>query len=112
MLLDPTAPRPDSAVPALPTPETTPDLPADVAALVSRGRRERGSALALVYLLLERGWTPQAVATALADRVGLTRTRIESLATVHRPRTSASEVAERLVATRRPLARVPHPRRR
>jgi hypothetical protein len=46
----------------------------------------------------------------LDGQVGLTRRQIEALATVRRPRTSASDVADRLVASRRPLARVPHPR--
>ena len=126
MLLDPTSPRLDTAVPAAPlaseltdAPETPDapdaevvhDLPADLASLVSRARRERGSALALVHLLLERGWTASAVGATLEGQVGLTRTQIEALATVRRPRTSASDVADRLVAARRPLGRVPHPRR-
>ena len=138
MLLDPTPTRPDSAVPAAPAPDAmsmspagpatpTPtvlpeaspsaardsvrDLPDDLAPLVSRARRDRGSALALVHLLLERGWTATAVGTTLAGMVGLTRTQIEALATVRRPRTSASDVADRLVASRHRLARVPHPRR-
>jgi hypothetical protein len=126
VLLDPTSPRLDTAVPAAPlaseltdAPETPDapvaevvhDLPADLASLVSRARRERGSALALVHLLLERGWTASAVGATLEGQVGLTRTQIEALATVRRPRTSASDVADRLVAARRPLVRVPHPRR-
>lgn len=137
MLLDPTTnPRPDSAVPASPlvpdtvtlvpagsatppvvvpetpaSPEPARDLPDDLAPLVSRARRDRGSALALVHLLLERGWTATAVGATLAGQVGLTRTQIEALATVRRPRTSASDVADRLVAARHPLSRVPHPRR-
>lgn len=132
MLLDPTTTRPDNAVPAAPldldaptlpvtgsaaptaapeTPVAAPDVPDDLAPLVSRARRDRGSALALVHLLLERGWTPAAVGATLAGEIVLTRTQIEALATVRRPRTSASDVAERLVAARRPLARVPHQRR-
>jgi hypothetical protein len=129
VLLDPTSPRLDTAVPAAPLPSEIPDvadtatvpdvpdaevvhdLPADLASLVSRARRERGSALALVHLLLERGWTTSAVGATLEGQVGLTRTQIEALATVRRPRTSASDVADRLVAARRPLVRVPHPRR-
>ena len=123
MLLDPTSPRLDDAVPAAPLAseladapdapdaEVVHDLPADLAPLVSRARRERGSALALVHLLLERGWTAAAVGATLEGQVGLTRTQIEALATVRRPRTSASDVADRLVAARRPLVRVPHPRR-
>jgi hypothetical protein len=135
VLLDPTTTRPDSAVPAAPAPldtdtptlpasgpatpaaeapvpaEAARDLPDDLAPLVSRARRDRGSALALVHLLLERGWTTATVGTTLAGLVGLTRTQIESLASVRRPRTSASDVADRLVAARHPLTRVPHPRR-
>ncbi|MDT7742225.1 MAG: hypothetical protein QOE59_1303 [Actinomycetota bacterium] len=129
MLLDPTSPRLDTAVPAAPlaseladapdthdapdapVAEVVHDLPADLASLVSRARRERGSALALVHLLLERGWTASAVAVTLEGPVGLTRTQIEALATVRRPRTSASDVADRLVAARRTLVRVPHQRR-
>jgi hypothetical protein len=127
VLLDPTSPRLDTAVSAAPLPseladavdgpdapeaEVVRDLPADLAALVSRARRERGSALALVHLLLERGWTTSAVGATLEGQVGLTRTQIEALAAVRRPRTSASDVADRLVAARRPLVRVPHPRQR
>jgi hypothetical protein len=124
VLLDPTSPRLDTAVPAAPlatelpdapaTPtaaEVVRDLPDDLAPLVSRARRDRGSALALVHLLLERGWTASAVGATLEGQVGLTRTQIEALATVRRPRTSASDVADRLVAARHPLVRVPHPRR-
>ncbi|HEY2224486.1 hypothetical protein [Actinomycetospora sp.] len=137
VLLDPTTPRPDSAVPAArldpdtltlppvgsatstaavvpeaPAPgDHAPELPDDLAPLVSRARRDRGSALALVHLLLERGWSATTVGATLAGQVGLTRTQIEALATVRRPRTSASDVADRLVAARHPLARVPHPRR-
>lgn len=127
MLLDPTSPRLDSAaplaselvdavpdiaaVPEVPDAEVVHDLPADLASLVSRARRERGSALALVHLLLERGWTTSAVGAALEGQVGLTRSQIEALASVRRPRTSASDVADRLVAARVPLSRVPHPRR-
>ena len=132
MLLDPTSPRLDTAVSAAPLPselvdapevadiaavppvpdaEVVHDLPADLASLVSRARRERGSALALVHLLLERGWTTSAVGAALEGQVGLTRSQIEALASVRRPRTSASDVADRLVAARVPLSRVPHPRR-
>ncbi|HEY2192649.1 MAG TPA: hypothetical protein VGH76_10160 [Actinomycetospora sp.] len=116
VLLDPTSSRLDTAVPTTPVraafgDDAAPDLPDDLAGLVSRARRDRGSALALVHLLLERGWTASAVSTALADEIGLTRSQIEALATVRRPRTSASDVADRLVAARRPLARVPHPRR-
>jgi hypothetical protein len=126
VLLDPTSPRLDTAVPAaplvseLPDASATPatpaaevvhDLPDDLAPLVSRARRDRGSALALVHLLLERGWTASAVGAALEGRVGLTRRQIEALATVRHPRTSASDVADRLVAARHPLVRVPHPRR-
>ena len=115
MLLDPTSTRLDTAVSAAPVvpelPDTAPDLPADLAPLVSRARRDRGSALALVHLLLERGWTVSAVGATLDGEVGLTRTQIEALATVRRPRTSASDVADRLVAARHPLVRVPHPRR-
>jgi hypothetical protein len=126
VLLDPTSTRLDTAVPAAPVADapTTPvrtaftddsvvsaaDLPDDLTALVSRARRDRGSALALVHLLLERGWTASAVGDTLGRQVGLTRSQIEALATVRRPRTSASEVADRLVAARRPLARVPHQR--
>ncbi|NMO88179.1 hypothetical protein [Actinomycetospora sp. TBRC 11914] len=131
MLLDPISTRLDTAVPAAPAPDSpitpmtvlpdapapeapaapAPELPADLAPLVSRARRERGSALALVHLLLERGWTATEVGAALDGEIGLTRTQIEALATVRRPRTSASDVADRLVASRRPLARVPHQRR-
>ncbi|MCD2198217.1 hypothetical protein LQ327_33105 [Actinomycetospora endophytica] len=133
VLLEPTTTRPDSAVPAAhldadtlslaatPTAAVTPEapgitedprpLPDDLAPLVSRARRDRGSALALVHLLLEQGWTASAVSATLAGQVGLTRTQIEALATVRRPRTSASDVADRLVAARHPLARVPHQRR-
>lgn len=123
MLLDPTSTRHDTAVPAAPvaeapstqlighTADTPRELPADLAGLVSRARRDRGSALALVHLLLERGWTAPAVGAALDGQIGLTRRQVEALATVQRPRTSASDVADRLVADRRPLVRVPHPRR-
>ncbi len=135
MLLDPTSTRLDTAVSAAPAvielsdatdivdtpaprpgpdpvvPDAVHDLPADLATLVSRARRDRGSALALVHLLLERGWTTAAVGAALGDQVGLTRTQIEALATVRRPRTSASDVADRLVAARHAPTRVPHPRR-
>ncbi len=122
MLLDPTSPRLDTAVaaplvselpdaPDTPDAEVVRDLPADLAPLVSRARRERGSALALVHLLLERGWSASTVGATLDGQVGLTRTQIEALATVRRPRTSASDVADRLVAARHPLVRVPHPRR-
>jgi hypothetical protein len=126
VLLDPTSTRHDTAVPAAPvaeapstqlvghtadTPTTPRELPADLAALVSRARRDRGSALALVHLLLERGWTAASVGAALDGEVGLTRRQVEALASVRRPRTSASDVADRLVAARHPLARVPHPRR-
>ncbi len=126
VLLDPTSPRLDTAVPAAPLaselPDAAPipdavvaevvrDLPDDLAPLVSRARRERGSALALVHLLLERGWTASTVGATLEGQVGLTRTQIEALATVRRPRTSASDVADRLVAARRLPVRVPHPRR-
>jgi hypothetical protein len=125
VLLDPTSPRLDTAdtaapvaselpeapdTPDAPDAEVVRDLPDDLASLVSRARRERGSALALVHLLLERGWTASAVGATLDGEVGLTRTQIEALATVRRPRTSASDVADRLVAARHPLTRVPHPR--
>ncbi len=109
MLLDPSSPRLDAAPPAADTP-ATPELPEDLGALLSRARRDRGSALALVHLLLERGWSAATVGTVLDGRIGLTRTQVEALATVRRPRTSASAVADRLVASRRPLARVPHQR--
>ena len=123
MLLDPITTRPiadDSSLPAvvpdvpdtatLPV-EPTRVLPADLGSLVVRARRDRGSALALVHLLLERGWSAVEVGSALDGTVPLTRSQIEALATVRRPRTSASDVADRLVANRRPLvARVPHPR--
>jgi hypothetical protein len=127
VLLDPTSTRPDSADLADPVtpvvfdldlPDTAaaaetpaPALPAELAALVTRARRDRGSALALVHLLLERGWSASAVGAALGSQVGLTHRQIEALATVRRPRTSASDVADRLVASRRPLTHVPHPRR-
>jgi hypothetical protein len=122
VLLDPTSPRLDTAAPLAselagtpegpdaPDAEVVRDLPDDLASLVSRARRERGSALALVHLLLERGWTASGVGATLDGEVGLTRTQIEALATVRRPRTSASDVADRLVAARHPIARVPHPR--
>jgi hypothetical protein len=116
VLLDPTSPRLDTAAPLAselpdaPGAEVVRDLPDDLASLVSRARRERGSALALVHLLLERGWTASDVGATLDGEVGLTRTQIEALATVRRPRTSASDVADRLVAARHPLVRVPHPR--
>jgi hypothetical protein len=122
VLLDPTTTRHETAVPAAPVAEapSTPlvgrtsdapaELPTDLAPLVGRARRDRGSALALVHLLLERGWTASSVGAVLDGQVGLTRRQIEALATVRRPRTSASDVADRLVASRRPLARVPHPR--
>jgi hypothetical protein len=123
VLLDPTSPRLDAAAaapvvselpdapatPGTPATEDVRDLPGDLASLVARARRERGSALALVHLLLERGWTASGVGAALDGQVGLTRSQIEALATVRRPRTSASDVADRLVAARHPL--VPHPRR-
>jgi hypothetical protein len=119
VLLDPTSPRLDIAaapvtpvVPPAPAVADVAELPDDLAPLVSRARRERGSALALVHLLLERGWTAAAVSASLDDAVGLTRSQIEALATVRRPRTSASDVADRLVAARHPLVHVPHPRRR
>jgi hypothetical protein len=119
VLLDPTSPRLDIAaapvtpvVPPAPAVADVAELPDDLAPLVSRARRERGSALALVHLLLERGWTAAAVSASLDDVVGLTRSQIEALATVRRPRTSASDVADRLVAARHPLVHVPHPRRR
>jgi hypothetical protein len=137
VLLEPTTTRHDNAVPAAPLdPDTVTlppagsatstaavvpeapasgdaarDFPDELAPLVSRARRDRGSALALVHLLLERGWSATAVSATLAGQVGLTRTQIEALATVRRPRTSASDVADRLVAARHPLTRVPHPRR-
>lgn len=122
MLLDPTSTRLDTAVPAAVADAPTtplhaafgddafPAVPDDLAGLVSRARHDRGSALALVHLLLERGWTAPDVGASLADEIGLTRSQIEALATVRRPRTSASEVADRLVAARRPLAHVPHQR--
>ncbi|MFC5065786.1 hypothetical protein [Actinomycetospora atypica] len=124
MLLDPISTRPDSAdviIPPLPDPAVLPalddvepapapaELPGDLTALVARARRDRGSALALVHLLLERGWTVPAVRTALSGLSGLTGTQIESLATVRRPRTSASDVADRLVA-RHGGPHVPYPR--
>lgn len=119
MLLDPISTRPTAGTPALP--DVVPDvpdtavlprvLPGDLASLTTRARRDRGSALALVHLLLERGWSATEVGTALDGTVALTRSQIEALATVRRPRTSASDVADRLVANRRPLtSRVPHPR--
>lgn len=135
MLLDPISTRPDSAdvivppfadpavLPALDDPalddvapapadrDAPPALPGDLTALVARARRDRGSALALVHLLLERGWTVPAVRDALADLPGLTGTQIEALATVRRPRTSASAVADRLVE-RHGGAHVPYPRSR
>jgi hypothetical protein len=100
-----------SEAPASGTAAVARELPDDLAPLVSRARRDRGSALALVHLLLERGWPVATVGATLAGLVGLTRTQIEALATVRRPRTSASDVADRLVAARRPLTHVPHPRR-
>ena len=103
MLLDPVSTRPDPVV----LPRVLPD---DLGHLVLRARRDRGSALALVHLLLERDWTAAEVGDALDGLIGLTRPQIEALATVRRPRTSASDVADRLVATRRPITRVPHPR--
>jgi hypothetical protein len=108
-------PAPTPAVVAEASPNASDDaaqeLPDDLAPLVSRARRDRGSALALVHLLLERGWTATSVGATLAGVVGLTRSQIEALATVRRPRTSASDVADRLVASRHPLTHVPHPRR-
>ena len=131
MLLDPISTRPDSAdviVPPLPDPAVLPALedlapapadrdapptalPAELTALVARARRDRGSALALVHLLLERGWTVPAIGDSLSGLVGLTVTQIEALATVRRPRTSASDVADRLVE-RHGGAHVPYPRSR
>ncbi|MCD2191038.1 hypothetical protein [Actinomycetospora soli] len=122
MLLDPISTRPSADHPSLPAvvpdptdlavlPDPTRVLPADLGALVTRARRDRGSALALVHLLLEREWSAAEVGSALDGLVALTRPQIEALATVRRPRTSASDVADRLVANRRPLtSRVPHPR--
>lgn len=121
MLLDPISTRPDAGssdaglaavVPDFPDTAVLPRvLPDDLGSLVARARRDRGSALALVHLLLERGWSASEVGTALDGTVALTGTQIEALATVRRPRTSASDVADRLVANRRPLApRVPFPR--
>jgi hypothetical protein len=111
----PDAAAPAPAVVAEASPNASDDaaqeLPDDLAPLVSRARRDRGSALALVHLLLERGWTATSVGATLAGVVGLTRSQIEALATVRRPRTSASDVADRLVASRHPLTHVPHPRR-
>lgn len=129
MLLDPISTRPDAAVvPPLPDPAVLPPLedlapapadrdpspaalPAELTALVARARRDRGSALALVHLLLERGWTVPAVGDALSGLAGLTATQIEALATVRRPRTSASDVADRLVE-RHGGPHVPYPRSR
>ena len=122
MLLDPISTRPDSAdvvVPPLPDPAVLPpledveptELPRDLTSLVARARRDRGSALALVHLLLERGWTVPAVRTSLSGLAGLTGTQIEALATVRRPRTSASDVADRLVE-RHGGPHVPYPRSR
>ncbi|MDL5160556.1 hypothetical protein [Actinomycetospora termitidis] len=116
MLLDPISTRPDTGdfidadLPVTPLPDPTRVLPDDLGSLVVRARRDRGSALALVHLLLERGWTAPEVSSALDGLVHLTRSQIEALASVRRPRTSASDVADRLVANRRPLTRVPHPR--
>ncbi|WP_157647530.1 hypothetical protein [Actinomycetospora chiangmaiensis] len=119
MLLDPISTRPaadDSSLPAvvpdIPDTAVLPRvLPGDLGPLATRSRRDRGSALALVHLLLERGWTATEVGSALDGTVALTRSQIEALATVRRPRTSASDIADRLVANRRPLTpRVPHPR--
>ena len=126
MLLDPISTRPDSAdvvVPPLPDPAVLPpleavtaepepvELPRELASLVARARRDRGSALALVHLLLERGWSVPAVRTSLSGLAGLTGTQIEALATVRRPRTSASDVADRLVE-RHGGPHVPYPRSR
>lgn len=132
MLLDPISTRPDSAdvvVPPLPDPAALPapadpaltdpapvdpaptELPGDLTSLVARARRDRGSALALVHLLLERGWSVPAVRTSLSGLTGLTGTQIEALSTVRRPRTSASDVAARLVE-RHGGPHVPYPRSR
>jgi hypothetical protein len=122
VLLDPISTRPVTGnspdadlvtvVPDVPDTAVLPRvLPGDLGSLATRSRRDRGSALALVHLLLERGWTATEVGTALDGTVALTRSQIEALATVRRPRTSASDVADRLVANRRPLTtRVPLPR--
>lgn len=119
MLLDPISTRPAAGAPTdVDVRAVVPDtavlprvVPGDLDSLTTRARRDRGSALALVHLLLERGWTAAEVGSALDGTVALTRSQIEALATVRRPRTSASDVADRLVANRRPLApRVPQPR--
>lgn len=116
MLLDSTpTERPDTAVPAAPGPRPAPDdhpreLPSDLGVLTGRARRDRGSALALVHLLLERDWSLSDVVDALDGRVSLTRRQVESLAAIRRPRTSATDVADRLVAARRSTVPAPAPR--
>jgi len=84
------APLPDAARPV-------PEVPGDLARLARRAPTDRASALALVHLLLERHWSADDVAATVA----LERRQIDALASVRRPRTSASDVADRLVAARR-----------